>query len=102
MHNLAENTIGKSVDSVATSFQHIGESFSPIPNPISNNRLLPSLVQIPNRIQAGGNDYIDFRMLNAPIGKDHYPFPFIELMYEYFKEHAVEDIPLHPVGPIQA
>ncbi|XP_070677932.1 uncharacterized protein [Malus domestica] len=57
---------------------------------------------VPNRIQAGGNDYIDLRMLNAPIGKDYYPLPFIEPMYEYFEEHAVDDIPLHAVGPIQA
>ncbi|KAM1705937.1 hypothetical protein ACFX2K_028150 [Malus domestica] len=57
---------------------------------------------VPNRIQAGGNDYIDLRMLNAPIGKDYYPLPFIEPMYEYFEEHAIEDKPLYAVGPIQA
>ncbi|KAM1532883.1 hypothetical protein ACFX10_006859 [Malus domestica] len=59
-------------------------------------------IDVPNRIQAGRNDYIDLRMLNAPIGKDYYPLPFIEPMYEYFEEHVVEDIPLHAVGPIQA
>ncbi|XP_070667518.1 uncharacterized protein [Malus domestica] len=59
-----------------------------------------NLTDVPNRIQAGGNDYIDLRMLNAPIGKDYYPLPFIEPIYEYFEEHAVEDIPLHAVGPI--
>ncbi|KAM1611628.1 hypothetical protein ACFX1Z_000399 [Malus domestica] len=61
-----------------------------------------NLTDVPNRIQAGGNDYIDLRMLNAPIEKDYYPLPFIEPMYEYFEEHAVEDIPLHAVSPIQA
>ncbi|RXH78728.1 hypothetical protein DVH24_002246 [Malus domestica] len=50
MHNLAEITIGESVDSAATSLQHIGESSSLIPISISTNRLLPSLVQVPNRI----------------------------------------------------
>ncbi|CAN6567557.1 unnamed protein product [Malus baccata var. baccata] len=72
MHDLAESTFGKFVDSA-----------------------------VPNRIQAGGNDYIDLRVLNAPIGKDYYPLPFIEPMYEYFEEHVVKDIPLHAVGPIQ-
>ncbi|KAM2372455.1 hypothetical protein ACFX1X_047174 [Malus domestica] len=102
MHNLAESTFGKSVDSAATSLQHIGKPPIPILIPISTNRLLPCIVQVPNRIQAGGNDYIDLRMLNTPIGKDYYPFPFIEPMYEYFEEHAIEDIPLHAMGPIQA
>ncbi|KAM2471698.1 hypothetical protein ACFX1W_046937 [Malus domestica] len=102
MHNLAKSTFGKSVDSAATSLQHIGKPPIPISIPISTNRLLPCMVQVPNRIQAGGNDYIDLRMLNAPIGKDYYPLPFIEPMYEYFEEHAVEDIPLHAMGPIQA
>ncbi|KAM2824781.1 hypothetical protein COP1_034651 [Malus domestica] len=78
MHNLAENTIGKSVDSAATSFHHIGESSSPIPIPISTNRLLPSLVQVPNRIHNDGSIYINFRKLNATIWKDHYPLPFLE------------------------
>ncbi|CAN6712690.1 unnamed protein product [Malus baccata var. baccata] len=81
MHNLAESTFGKSVDSAATSLQHIGKPPIPSSIPISTNRLLPCMVQVPNRIQAGGNDYIDLRMLNAPIGKDYYPLPFIEPMY---------------------
>ncbi|KAM0959792.1 hypothetical protein ACFX2C_024899 [Malus domestica] len=102
MHNLAERTFGKSVDSVASSLQHIGKPPIPISILISTNRLLPCMVQVPNRIQAGGNDYIDLRMLNAPIRKDYYPLPFIEPMYEYFEEHAIEDIPFHAVGPIQA
>ncbi|TQD81555.1 hypothetical protein C1H46_032887 [Malus baccata] len=70
MHNLAESTFGKSVYSAVTSLQHIGKPPIPISIPISTNRLLPCMVQVPNRIQAGGNDYIDLRMLNAPIGKD--------------------------------
>ncbi|CAN6566292.1 unnamed protein product [Malus baccata var. baccata] len=70
MHNLAESTFGKSVYSAVTSLQHIGKPPILISIPISTNRLLPCMVQVPNRIQAGGNDYIDLRMLNAPIGKD--------------------------------
>ncbi|KAM1811201.1 hypothetical protein ACFX12_027871 [Malus domestica] len=97
MHSLAENTIGESVDSAATSFQHIGESSSPIPIPISTNRLLPSLVQVTNRIQGGGTLYIDFRKLNTIIRKDHYPLPFIDPMHENCEEHVVEDVPIHAV-----
>ena len=96
--NLAESTPHALVDSAATSLQKIGEPPSPISIPISTNRLLPSLVQVPNRMEGGGNDHIDFRMLNAPIRKDYYPLPFIEPMYEYFEEHVMEDAPLHAVG----
>ncbi|CAN6580969.1 unnamed protein product [Malus baccata var. baccata] len=99
--NLAENTPHAFVDCVAISLQHIGKLPIPISIPISTNRLLPCMVQVPNRIQADGNDYIDFRMLNTPIKKDYYPLPFIEPMYEYFEEHAVENIPLHAMSPIQ-
>ncbi|KAM1415315.1 hypothetical protein ACFX2I_006982 [Malus domestica] len=99
--NLAENTPHAFVDCAAISLQHIGKQ--PIPNsiPTLTNRLLPCTVQVPNRIQANGNDYIDFRMLNTPIRKDYYPLPFIEPMYECFEEHAMENIPLHAMGPIQ-
>ncbi|XP_068319701.1 uncharacterized protein [Pyrus communis] len=100
--NLAESIPSQFVDS-ATTFeplsQYIGEPPIPIPIPISINRLLPSLVQVPNRIQGGGRVYIDFRKLNAIIRKDHYPLPFIDPYYEYFEEHVVEEIPLHAVGP---
>ncbi|KAM1986987.1 hypothetical protein ACFX15_034309 [Malus domestica] len=102
MHNLAESTFGKSVDSAATSLEHISKPPISISIPISTNRLLPCMVQVPNRIRTGGNEYIDFRMLNAPIRNDYYSLPFREPMYEYFEEHTVEDIPLHTVGPIQA
>ncbi|CAN6707354.1 unnamed protein product [Malus baccata var. baccata] len=100
--NLAENTPHAFVDCATISLQHIGKLPIPISIPISTNRLLPCMVQVPNRIQADGNDYIDFRMLNTPIRKDYYPLPFIEPMYEYFEEHAVENIPLHAMGLIQA
>ena len=89
--NLAESTPSEFVDSAATfepSSQSIGEPPIPIPIPISINRLLPSLVQVPNQIQGGGTIY--------------YPLPFIDPMHEHFKEHVVEDIPFYVVGSIQA
>ncbi|KAM1195731.1 hypothetical protein ACFX2J_022180 [Malus domestica] len=101
----ADNTTSKIVDSAATfesSSQYIGEPPIPIPIPISTNRLLPSLVQVPNRIQASGRVYIDFRKLNATIRKDHYPLQFIDPMHESFKEHVVEEVPFHAVGPSEA
>ncbi|KAM1329134.1 hypothetical protein ACFX2F_013332 [Malus domestica] len=100
--NLAESTPCASVDNAAISLHHIGEPPLPIPIPISNNRLLPCMVQVPNRIQAGGNNYIDFRKLNAIIRKDHYPLPFIEANQGNFEEHVVEDIPFHVVGSNEA
>ena len=97
----AESTTSEIIDSDATfesSSQYIGEAPIPIPIPISTNRLLPSLVQVPNKIQGGERVYMDFRKLNATIRKDHYPIPFIKPYYEYFEEHVVEDVPLHAVG----
>ncbi|KAM1645458.1 hypothetical protein COP1_006946 [Malus domestica] len=81
---------------------NIGESFSPIPIPISTNRLLPSLVQVPNRIHNDGSIYIDFRKLNATIRKDHYPLPFIEPNQGQFEENVMEETPPHVVGTSEA
>ncbi|KAM1588426.1 hypothetical protein ACFX10_027443 [Malus domestica] len=103
--NLAKSIPNEFVDSAATfepSSQYIGEPSIPIPIPISTNRLLPSLVQVPNRIQDGGSIYIDFRKLNGIIRKDHYPLPFIDLMHGSFEEHVVEDVPLHVIGSSEA
>ena len=100
--NLAESNPCAIVDSAATSSQYIGEPPTPIPIPISNNRLLPSLVLVPNRIQGGGTVHVDMRKRNAKIRKDHYPFPFKDPMHGCFEEHVVENIPLHVVGPNQA
>ncbi|KAM2775717.1 hypothetical protein COP1_020428 [Malus domestica] len=100
--NQAERTTFEIVDNAATfesSSQYIDEPPIPIPIPISTNRLLPFLVQVPNRIQASGRVYIDFRKLNAAIRKDHYPLPFINPMHGSFKEHVREDVPLHVVDP---
>ncbi|KAM1462615.1 hypothetical protein ACFX1R_048950 [Malus domestica] len=98
--NLAESTSHAFVDSVAIfepSLQYIGEPPIPILIPISTNRLLPSLVQVPNRIQGVGTPYIDFRKLNAIMRKDQYPLPFIDPLYGNFEEHVREDVPLHAV-----
>ncbi|KAM1275630.1 hypothetical protein ACFX2H_025241 [Malus domestica] len=101
----AKRTTSEIVDNAATfesSSQYIGKPPIPFPIPISTNRLLPSLVQVPNRIQASGRVYIDFRKLNATIRKNHYPIPFIDPMHGSFKEHVMEDVPLHAVGPSEA
>ncbi|KAM1203294.1 hypothetical protein ACFX2J_019146 [Malus domestica] len=85
--NQAERTTSEIVDSAATfesSLQYIVKPPIPIPIPISTNKLLPSSVQVPNQIQAGGKVYIDFRKLNATIRKDHHPLLFIDPMHEIF------------------
>ncbi|KAM1274938.1 hypothetical protein ACFX2I_024731 [Malus domestica] len=83
--NLAESTPCTSIDCAAISSQHIGEPPIPIPIPISTNRLSPSLVQVPNRIQGGGRVHVDLRKQNTTIRKDHYPFPFKDPKYEVFR-----------------
>ncbi|KAM2728888.1 hypothetical protein EV1_000336 [Malus domestica] len=100
--NLAESTPHAFVDCAAASLPNIGKPPIPISIPISTNRLLPPLVQVPNRMQSGGEVYIDLWKHKDPIRRDYYPLPFIEPMYEYFEEHNVEDVSLDDVGPIQA
>ncbi|KAM1224911.1 hypothetical protein ACFX2G_044693 [Malus domestica] len=90
------------VDSAATSLQHIGTSPNPISIPISTNKLLPSMVQVPNRMQGSRECYIDCWKQHTKIRKDYHPVPFKDSMCEHFKEHVVENVPLHAVGPIQA
>ena len=90
--------IGERVAALGALPQHPSKSPIPIPIPISTNRLLPSLVQVPNQFQGDGISYRDFRNPDARIREDHYPLPFIDVYYENFKEHTVEDIPLHAVG----
>ncbi|KAM2750856.1 hypothetical protein EV2_000081 [Malus domestica] len=100
--NLVESTPHAFVDCAAASLPNIGKPPIPISIPISTNRLLPPLVQVPNRMQSGGEVYIDLWKHKDPIRRDYYPLPFIEPMYEYFEEHNVEDVSLDDVGPIQA
>ncbi|KAM2257796.1 hypothetical protein ACFXTH_003094 [Malus domestica] len=80
--NLDESTPCAFVQCVATSLQHMGEPSSPISIPISNNRLLPCLVQVPRCIQRGGRVHVDLGKQNTKIRKDHYPLPFKDLKHE--------------------
>ena len=94
--------MGGNVDSAATSSQYIGKPPTPIPIPISINRLLLSLVQVPNQIQIGRRVYVDFRKRKATIMKDHYPLPFKDPMHGSFKERVVEKVAFHGVGSNEA
>ena len=95
--NLAEST------TLTAPFQSsskcIGKPPPLIPIPISTNRLLPSVVQVPNRIHESGKASFDFGRLNATIWEHHSPLPYIEPMHEYFKKHVMEEIPFHVVDP---
>ena len=94
--NLAEsNTLAVTL---ASSSQNNGKPLPLNPIPISTNRLLPSLVQVPNLVQDGGNHYIDFRELNATIRKDHYPLPFLEQRRDVFRRAGRGGRPIHAVG----
>ena len=96
--DLAENTPCAFVHNTATSTPPIGKSPTPIPIPISTNRLLPSIVQVPNQIKGGRRVRVDVGKRTAKIRKDHYPRPFKDSTYEY----VVDDIILRDVGPVQA
>ncbi|KAM2661082.1 hypothetical protein EV2_023432 [Malus domestica] len=98
--NLAESTtFAAPFESSSTC---IGKPPPLIPIPISTNRLLPSVVQVPNRIHDYGSFYFDLGKLNATIWDHQYPLPYIDLMHEFFKEHVMEDVPLHAMEPSQA
>ena len=86
--NLAEDVPCEVVDCAATFepiLQPLGKPPTPIPIPISINRLLPHLVQEPNRNLVGENVYMDLR-------KDLYPLPYKDPMLEGFEEHVLEDV----------
>ncbi|KAM2542676.1 hypothetical protein TB2_022074 [Malus domestica] len=80
--NLAESTPCASVHCATTSLPYIGKPPIPISIPISTNRLLTCMVQIPNRIRRGGRVHADLRKQNIKIRKDHYPLPFKHLKHE--------------------
>ncbi|KAM1978047.1 hypothetical protein ACFX16_014780 [Malus domestica] len=71
-----------SVHCATTSLPYKGKP--PIPNsiPISTNRLLPHVVQVPNRIQRRGRIRVDVEKQNTTIRKDHYPTPFKDPKHE--------------------
>ncbi|CAN6544223.1 unnamed protein product [Malus baccata var. baccata] len=83
--NLAECTPCASVHSATTSLPYKGKP--PIANsiPISTNRLLPCMVQVPNRRQRGGRVRVDLEKQNTTIRKDHYPIPFKDPKNEVFR-----------------
>ena len=89
---------GKRVAALGALPQHPSKSPIPIPIPISTNRLLPSLVQVPNQSQGGASMYMDVQNQNITIREDHYPRPFSEPYYGSVEGHVVEEIPLHAVG----
>ncbi|KAM1216920.1 hypothetical protein ACFX2J_013150 [Malus domestica] len=98
--NLAESTTFAAL--FESSSTCIGKPPPLIPIPVSTNRLLPSVVQVPNRIHDYGSSYFDLGKLNATIWDHHYPLPYIDPMHEFFKEHVMEDVPLHAMEPSQA
>ncbi|KAM2960452.1 hypothetical protein FF1_030148 [Malus domestica] len=98
--NLAESTTFAAL--FESSSTCIGKPPPLIPILVSTNRLLPSVVQVPNRIHDYGSSYFDLGKLNATIWDHHYPLPYIGPMHEYFKEHVMEDVPLHAMEPSQA
>ncbi|CAN6566336.1 unnamed protein product [Malus baccata var. baccata] len=70
------------VHSATTSLPYKGKP--PIPNsiPMSTNRLLPHVVQVPNRIRRRGRIRVDVEKQNTTIRKDHYPTPFKDPKHE--------------------
>ncbi|KAM2517636.1 hypothetical protein PS1_032523 [Malus domestica] len=83
--NLAECTPCASVQSATISLPYKGKPPIPISIPISTNRLLPCMVQVPNRRQRGGRVRVDFEKQNMTIRKDHYPIPFKDPKDEVFR-----------------
>ncbi|CAN6588981.1 unnamed protein product [Malus baccata var. baccata] len=83
--NLAECTPCPSVHSATTSLPYKGEPPIPISIPISTNRLLPCMVQVPNRRERGGRVRVDLEKQNKIIRKDHYPIPFKDPKNEVFR-----------------
>ncbi|KAM1523237.1 hypothetical protein ACFX10_013283 [Malus domestica] len=100
--NLAKSNPYALIDNAATSLQHIGTSPNLISSPISTNRLLPYLVQVPNRMQGSKEVYINCWKQHTKIRNDYYPVPFKDSMCEHFEKHVMENVPLHAVGPVQA
>ncbi|CAN6700828.1 unnamed protein product [Malus baccata var. baccata] len=83
--NLAECTPCAYVHSATTSLPSKGKPPIPISIPISTNKLLPCMVQVPNRRQRGGRVRVDLEKQNMTIRKDHYPIPFKDPKNEVFR-----------------
>ncbi|KAM0989621.1 hypothetical protein ACFX2F_013603 [Malus domestica] len=74
--NLPKCNLCAFVHNATTSLPYKGKPPIPISIPISTNRLLPCMVQVPNRRQRGGRVRVDLEKQNMTIRKDHYPIPF--------------------------
>ncbi|CAN6562557.1 unnamed protein product [Malus baccata var. baccata] len=83
--NLAECNPCASVHSATTSLQNKDKPPIPISIPISTNRLLPCMVQVPKRRQRGGRVRVDLEKQKTTIRKDHYPIPFKDPKNEVFR-----------------
>ncbi|KAM0993592.1 hypothetical protein ACFX2A_009359 [Malus domestica] len=83
--NLPECNPCASVHSATTSLPYKGKPPIPISIPISTNRLLPCVVQVPNRRQRGGRVRVDLEKQNTTIRRDHYPIPFKDPKNEVFR-----------------
>ncbi|CAN6726242.1 unnamed protein product [Malus baccata var. baccata] len=73
------------VHSATTSLPYKGKPPIPISIPISTNRLLPCMVQVPNRRQRGGRVRVDLEKQNMTIRNDHYPIPFKDPKNDVFR-----------------
>ncbi|KAM1362813.1 hypothetical protein PS1_028131 [Malus domestica] len=91
--NLAECTRFAYVHSATTSLSYKGKPPIPISIPISTNRLLPCMVQVPNRSQRGGRVRVDLEKQNTTITKDHYPIPFKEPKHDLFRRTGCGNTP---------
>ncbi|KAM2860152.1 hypothetical protein COP2_025484 [Malus domestica] len=91
--NLAESTPHAFVDCAAASLPNIGKPPIPISIPISTNRLLLCMVQVPNQRQRGGRVRVDLEKQHMTIRKDHYPIPFKDPKDEVFRRSGCGNTP---------
>ncbi|CAN6554952.1 unnamed protein product [Malus baccata var. baccata] len=83
--NLTKCTPCAYVHSATTSLPYKGKPPIPISIPIPTNRLLPCMVQVPNRRQSGGRVHVDLEKQNMTIRKVYYPIPFKDPKNEVFR-----------------
>ncbi|KAM0981412.1 hypothetical protein ACFX2A_014746 [Malus domestica] len=81
------------VHSATTSLPYKGKPPIPISIPISTNRLLPCMVQVPNRRQRNGRVRVDLEKQNMTNRKDHYPIPFKDPKNEVFRRSGCGNTP---------
>ncbi|KAM1168241.1 hypothetical protein ACFX19_030702 [Malus domestica] len=81
------------VHSATTSLPYKGKPPIQFSIPISTNRLLPCMVQVPNRRQRSGRVRVDLEKQNMTNRKDHYPIPFKDLKKEVFRRSGCGNTP---------